>query len=61
MLPDSSRGQLLEKREYASGAYLTHLNDSGGSQSKRTSLPERPLASTPSSICCTIMPWRSGA
>jgi hypothetical protein len=27
---DASKGHLLQKREYESGAYLTYLNDSGG-------------------------------
>ncbi|MFO8008172.1 MAG: hypothetical protein R6V05_10595, partial [Candidatus Brocadiia bacterium] len=30
---DTYKGQLLEKREYHNGAYLTHLNDSGSNLS----------------------------
>jgi YD repeat-containing protein len=30
---DTWKGMLLQKREYANGAYLTHLNDSGGNLS----------------------------
>ncbi|MFO8007789.1 MAG: RHS repeat-associated core domain-containing protein [Candidatus Brocadiia bacterium] len=33
LVTDTWKGQLLEKREYHSGAYLTHLNDSGANLS----------------------------
>ncbi|MFO8006701.1 MAG: hypothetical protein R6V05_03100, partial [Candidatus Brocadiia bacterium] len=33
LVEDTWKGQLLQKREYHSGAYLTHLNDSGASLS----------------------------
>ncbi|MFO8007118.1 MAG: RHS repeat domain-containing protein, partial [Candidatus Brocadiia bacterium] len=33
LVEDTWKGQLLQKREYHNGAYLTHLNDSGSSLS----------------------------